>query len=480
MSGTVSGSTRTAAGPGEAVSGPRRAHDATVDALVRAYRAVPAGTRVRLGKRTSNLFRFGATTGTAVHLDTSGLAGVIEVDREARTADVQGMCTYEDLVAATLPHGLMPLVVPQLKTITLGGAVTGLGIESTSFRHGLPHESVVEMDVLTPAGELVTARPDGDSADLFHAFANSYGTLGYALRLRIELQPVKPYVKLTHHRYRTAEEATAAIAEFSASGIDFLDGTVYSATEHYVSVGEFVDAPTPGARVSDYTGMAVFWKSLATRPVDHLTVHDYLWRWDTDWFWCSRAFGVQVPWVRRLWPARFRRSDVYRRLVALDQRYQASNRIRRRLGHPEEEMVIQDVEIPTANLPEFLAEFHAHVGISPVWLCPLQLRGERTWPLYPMKPHTPYVNVGFWSSVPITGGATEEERADPTIRTKHNRFVEDLVARLDGHKSLYSTVHYGEAEFWERYNGTAYRAVKDRYDPLGRVPDLYTKVGGAA
>ncbi len=31
------------------------------------------------------------------------------------------MCTYEDLVAATLPYGLSPLVVPQLKTITLGG-----------------------------------------------------------------------------------------------------------------------------------------------------------------------------------------------------------------------------------------------------------------------------------------------------------------------------------------------------------------------
>ena len=36
------------------------------------------------------------------------------------------MCTYEDLVDATLPYGLAPLVVPQLKTITLGGAVTAL------------------------------------------------------------------------------------------------------------------------------------------------------------------------------------------------------------------------------------------------------------------------------------------------------------------------------------------------------------------
>ena len=86
----------------------------------------------------------------------------------------------------------MPLVVPQLKTITLGGAVAGLGIESTSFRHGLPHESVRRMEILTGAGEVVTATPDGEHADLYRGFPNSYGTLGYALRLVIDLQPVAP------------------------------------------------------------------------------------------------------------------------------------------------------------------------------------------------------------------------------------------------------------------------------------------------
>ncbi len=48
----------------------------------------------------------------------------------------------------------MPFVVPQLKTITLGGAVTGLGIESSSFRSGLPHESVLEMEVLVGDGRI--------------------------------------------------------------------------------------------------------------------------------------------------------------------------------------------------------------------------------------------------------------------------------------------------------------------------------------
>ncbi len=145
-----------------AVSAPvtdaRTAHAVGVERLLESYRAVPPAASVRLAKRTSNLFRTRAKT-DAKGLDTSGLTDVIAVDPDERTADVAGMCTYEDLVAATLPFGLAPLVVPQLKTITLGGAVTGLGIESTSFRNGLPHESVLEMDILTGAGEVVTASP---------------------------------------------------------------------------------------------------------------------------------------------------------------------------------------------------------------------------------------------------------------------------------------------------------------------------------
>ncbi len=83
-----------------------------------------------------------------------------------------------------------------------------------------------------------------------------------------------------------------------------------------------------------------------------------------------------------------------------------------------------------------------------------------------MKPGELYVNVGFWSSVPQRPGEPDA----------HNRRIEQLVSDLDGHKSLYSTVHYAEDEFWRHYNGPAYRALKQRYDPRGRLPDLYSKV----
>jgi FAD/FMN-containing dehydrogenase len=444
----------------------RAAHDAAVAGLVRQRRALRPGERARLGTPSSNLFRFG--TAPARRLDASALTGVLDVDPTGGTAVVQGMTTYEDLVDATLARGVMPLVVPQLRTITLGGAVTGLGIESTSFRHGLPHESVREMDVLLPDGELVTATPDGEHADLFAGFANSYATLGYAVRLEIDVQPVAPYVRLEHVRVGTGELSAAIREVCGRRDVDVVDGVVFGRDEQYLSIGRFTDDAGPGP--SDYTGRRIFYRSVRERSVDHLTTHDYLWRWDTDWFWCSAALGAQHPLVRPLWPRRYRRSDVYRRIVALDRRTRFSSRVRGVLRRPQEEPVIQDVEIPVDRLPEFLDAFHRDIGITPVWLCPIRLRGERSWPLYPMEPGELYVNAGFWSTVP-------ERPGDPEW---HNRRVEELTAELGGHKSLYSTVHYDEHEFWERYNGPAYRKLKERYDPDGRLPDLFSKVTGRA
>ena len=299
------------------------AHETEVARLREAYTAVPPGTPVRLAKHTSNLFRFRDTKATA-ELDVSAFGHVLSVDPVARTARVGGMTTYEDLCDATLPHQLMPMVVPQLKTITLGGAVTGLGIESTSLRNGMPHESVTEMEILTGDGRVVVATDDNEHAALFRGFPNSYGTLGYSLSLTIELEPVRPYVHLRHFPFASAEACMEAVSQIAAEGgygghkADFLDGTAFGPDELYLTVGAHSEvAPWR----SDYTGQQIYYQSIRRDKEDFLTIRDYLWRWDTDWFWCSRPFGVQKPLVRRLWPRRYRRSDVYRKLVALDRRY---------------------------------------------------------------------------------------------------------------------------------------------------------------
>ena len=89
-----------------------------------------------------------------------------------------------------------PLVVPQLKTITVGGAVTGLGIESASFRNGLPHESVLEMDMLTGSGEIVTRHADRRSFRSVLRLPQFLWEPWLLDPVRIELEPVKQFVAL--------------------------------------------------------------------------------------------------------------------------------------------------------------------------------------------------------------------------------------------------------------------------------------------
>jgi FAD/FMN-containing dehydrogenase len=445
------------------------AHEAAIARLKASYAEIPAGQTVRLAKRTSNLFRPRAATG-APGLDVSGLAGVISIDKDAQTADVQGMCTYEDLVDATLPLGLIPYVVPQLRTITLGGAVSGLGIESTSFRNGLPHESVVEMDVFTGAGDVTTTRP-GD--DLFDTFPNSYGSLGYATRLRIKLERVPSYVGLRHVRFDDAGLVAKTISqimetrEYDGVRVDGLDGTAFQPGEYYLTLATWT--ATALATPSDYTGQQIYYRSIQQRADsgtgrDLLTIYDYLWRWDTDWFWCSRAFGAQHPVVRRLWPRRYKRSDVYYRMVALDHRLHVGAWLDRRKGNPEGERVVQDVEIPVERLPEFLDWFDDEVGMRPVWLCPLF--AGRKWPTYPLEPDKPYVNVGFWGNVGVGPDAPNAPR---------NRAIEAKVHELGGHKSLYSEAFYDSDTFDRLYDGANLGRVKGRYDPDHRLTSLYDK-----
>ncbi|RAV06801.1 FAD-linked oxidase [Mycolicibacterium sp. GF69] len=450
-------------------------HAAGVQRLLSSYRAIPPEASVRLAKPTSNLFR-ARTKATAKGLDVAGLTGVIAVDPDARTADVAGMCTYEDLVAATLPFGLSPLVVPQLKTITLGGAVTGLGIESASFRNGLPHESVLEMDILTGTGEVLTASPD-HHADLFRAFPNSYGTLGYSVRLKIELETVHPFVAVRHVRFNSIEALVAAMDRIVETGgydntpVDYLDGVVFSADEAYLTLGYQTTTPGP---VSDYTGSQIYYRSLqhagenGAEKHDRLTIHDYLWRWDTDWFWCSRAFGAQNPRIRRWWPRRYRRSSFYWKLIGYDQRFDIADRIEKRNGRPPRERVVQDVEVPIGRLGEFLHWFLDKVPIEPIWLCPLRLRDDNRWPLYPINAGHTYVNVGFWSSVPVGPNW-------PAEQGHANKLIEHKVSELDGHKSLYSDSYYGREEFDDLYGGETYKIVKKAYDPDSRLLDLYAK-----
>ena len=425
--------------------------------------AADAGGGFGLAKETSNLFRDRAPRARP-RVDLSGFDRVIAVDAAAGTVDAEGMTTFVDLADATLAHGTMPAVVPQLKSITLGGAVAGVGIEASSFRHGLVHETVTAMDVLTGDGRIVTCTADNDHRDLFFGLPNSYGTLGYTLRLTARTVPVKRYVALKHRAFREPESFFAALAEsIQDPDVDFLDGVVFSPDALVLSPARFVDE-APFA--SDYTYERIYYKSLRERASDYLTTRDYLWRWDTDWFWCSKNLGAQNPVLRRVYGRGRLNSIFYQKVMRWNTRWKLGAAIERVRGL-RAESVIQDVDLPLAHAAAFLRFLFAEVGVLPIWICPI--RGPEAagrYPLYPLEPGTAYVNFGFWDRVTM-----REARPAGYI----NRKIEERVREMGGLKSLYSDSYFSEEEFWSIYNRPAYAALKAKYDPGGALPDLYAK-----
>ncbi|MFZ2388335.1 MAG: FAD-binding oxidoreductase [Polaromonas sp.] len=432
--------------------------------LLAAMRASAASSAapLGLGKRSSNLFR-DRHEGAKRRLDLSAFCHVLAIDTSGGWVDVEGLTTYEELVAQTLPHGVMPAVVPQLKTITVGGAAAGVGIEATSHRQGLVHDTLLELDVLLPDGQVLHCTPDNEHRELFYGFPNSYGTLGYALRLRLRTLPVKPYVKVEHVQHDAPSRFFSALAAHCQGGADFVDGVVFGPRQQVINLACFVDA---APWLSDYHFEHIYYRSLLDKPVDYLTVQDYIWRWDTDWFWCSKNLYAQHPLVRRLLgPARLN-SRTYTRIMRWNARWGLTRRLARLRGRYTES-VIQDVDIPVEAAPDFLAFLLREIGILPVWICPVRgpVAGSQ-FTLYPLAPVSLYVNFGFWDVV-------ESTRA---CEAGHfNRLVEREVLRLGGIKSLYSDCYFTPEEFSQAYGMARYQALKARYDPAGRMLGLYQK-----
>jgi len=437
------------------------AHAAKRDSLVEALRAARGGDAgpVALAKETSNLFRDRAA-GERRRLDVRGFNQVLAVKEDF--VEAEGMTPYEELTRQCLAHGVMPAVVPQLKTITLGGAVAGVGIESSSHRQGLVHDTMLELDVLLGDGRVVNCTPHNAHADLFFGFPNSYGTLGYALRVKAKTVPVKPYVRLEHLPFSDSRSFFSVLEEKLLAGdADFIDGTVFEENRLYLTLGRFSDtAPYTG----DYTYRNIYYKSIAEKREDYLTVHDYLWRWDTDWFWCSKNVLAQNPFFRRFVYGRKRLgSRTYTKIMRWNARAGVTKKLERVLGL-HSESVIQDVDIPLARAPEFLEFYAREIGLWPLWTCPIGPQPGK-FTLYPMRQGW-YLNFGFWD-------VKRTREAHPAGH--FNRLIESKVSELGGIKSLYSDSYFPREEFSRLYGGESYESLKRKYDPGRAFPSLYEK-----
>lgn len=423
------------------------------------------GGTFSLGKKTSNLFRT-RDQGKSKKLDVKSFNEVISIDPVNLVAVVEGMIPYEKLVAETLKYECLPRVVPELKTITVGGALVGLGIESSSFRYGLVHETILEVEVLTGDGTVLTCTPENENSELFFALPNSYGTLGYVLKIKMKLIRAKKYVRLTNFRFDEIHEyfeklKVLCMKHRTKEQDSFIDGVIFNENEMYIILGEFVDeAPF----LSNYTYMNVYYKSIQENEKNYLTAHDYIWRWDTDWFWCSKHFGMNHSVLRFLFGKLMLGSAVYWKISHFVSSHPWIKGLIQKFSKPSES-VIQDILVPVHNASKFYEFFRRSIGITPIWICPFHFyHPDREYPLFKINPDVLYMDFGFWDIVP-------SDKPDGFL----NRLIEKETEKVDGFKSLYSDSFYSEEEFWQIHSKEVFTKLKRKYDPKDSFKDLFEK-----
>src|SRR6185295_14896008 len=236
---------------------------------------------------------------------------IISIDLENKILDVEGLTSYAEIVQFTLSHGFLPTVTPELKHITIGGAIVGIGIESTCFQHGFVHDGLLLAEVLLPNGKIVTCTPDNEYADLFHALPNSYGTLGYILRAKIKLYPALPIIKMNIEHFTDPELFINAMQNGVLNKTAFfIEGLAFSKKEFYLMTGDFSTTSEP----CDDIYQNIFYRLIQHKKNLTLKTEDYIFRYDPDWFWNIPETKVYALF-RRFAPKSWRNSGIYKKYI---------------------------------------------------------------------------------------------------------------------------------------------------------------------
>ena len=130
--------------------------------------------------------------GAGVVIDSRTLDQVHEIRSDRVRVDAG--VTWYDLAVATLAHGRTPPVFTDYLDLSIGGTLTVGGIGGASQRYGLQVDTVLELEVVTGTGELVTCSPTRHRA-LFESVLGSLGQLAVVVRATIALVPAPSYAR---------------------------------------------------------------------------------------------------------------------------------------------------------------------------------------------------------------------------------------------------------------------------------------------
>jgi FAD/FMN-containing dehydrogenase len=193
-----------------------------------------------------------ATCDDGIVIDLS-LMKNIEVDPDAKTARAEAGLTWGEFDAATQEHALA-VTGGRFSTTGIAGLTLGSGSGWLERKCGLTADNLLSAEVVTAAGERVTASPD-ENADLFWGIRGGSGNFGIVTSFTYRLHEVGPiiYGGLMLAMPERAREVITFAAEYMPSAPDDLGGGI-----------AFINAPPapfvpPELQHQPVVGMVICW-----------------------------------------------------------------------------------------------------------------------------------------------------------------------------------------------------------------------------
>lgn len=383
-------------------------------------------------------------------IDLSSLNEILEIDEINMTCIAEPGITFVDLVTETLKHGLVPFTVPELKTITIGGAVSGASLESMSYKYGGFHDSCLEYEVITAKGEVLICTPDNENKLIFQMVHGTFGTLGIITKIKFKLTKAKKFVQVNYEEYKDLDSYTKATWEhYIKKDYDFMDGIIHSSNKYILSMGNFVDEAPYNNR---YDWMKIYYISTGKRKEDYIKTINYFFRYEKG------VTNVSPKsFLGRLFFGKF--LDTTKSLRFVEKFHSII---------PEKMIPLTiDLFIPFSRINEFFNWFNKEIKHYPLWYVPYKIVRKYEWINEETFNKNP--NEELFLDIAIYGMKTANKE-------KCYRDIEEELSKIGGIKTLISNNFYKEEEFWNIWNKDNYDKVKNTTDPNNIFRNLYTKM----
>jgi FAD/FMN-containing dehydrogenase len=400
--------------------------------------------------------KYKGTNKGKLEIHVGNLNKILSIDEENKTCVAEPGVTFSALVRETLKKGLVPLVVPELKEITIGGAVAGCSIESMSYKVGGFHDNCLEYEIIDSKGNIIIATPENEYKEIFHMVHGTFGTVGLITKLKFKLIEAKPFVHVVYQHFNSEAEFSNEIKRrYEAKDCDFMDGIIHSNKLFTLCVANFTNT---APYTNNYDWVKIYRKSAEKRKEDYLTTYDYFFRYDAGCHWAGRNYGLENPIIRFLFGKIFLPSTNLLKLAKKVSFFMKNIK-------PD---VVVDLFLPFSKWSDFWNFYEKELNYFPVWIVPYKIDK-----LYPWinKEHMNGVDDELYIDLAIYGMKQKDKN--------YYRLIEERMLKTPGMlKTLISYNYLQKDEFYKMWDKESMSRAKAITDPDGVFGDLYNKTCG--